>query len=136
MNWYLSVLRKYAVFSGRARRREYWYYTLIHMTAVVTAMCLDAVVSVLAGYDSRYGIFSICYGLATFIPSIAVAVRRLHDTGYTGWLIFLGVIPILGAIALLFFLSRDSEPGDNEYGPNPKIVPALPPAVDVAWRQP
>jgi uncharacterized membrane protein YhaH (DUF805 family) len=65
------------------------------------------------------------YGLAVLIPGLAVAVRRLHDTGRSGWWLLIGLVPLIGAIVLIVFMATDGEPGDNAYGPNPKFAPAL-----------
>lgn len=126
MNWYLAALKKYAVFSGRARRREYWYYTLFTILVSVALVCVDLA---LGGFSDRWmvGFFSPLYALATLVPGTAVTARRLQDAGHKGWLMLLPVIPILGAIALLVLLLQDSQPGDNRYGPNPK-QPAAPEA--------
>jgi uncharacterized membrane protein YhaH (DUF805 family) len=106
-----SVLSQYATFSGRARRSEYWYWTLATFIASVAAAILDAIIGA--------QIFQIVVGLGTLIPGIAVGVRRLHDTGRSGWLYLLGLIPIVGWILLIVWFATDSE-HDNKYGPNPK----------------
>jgi uncharacterized membrane protein YhaH (DUF805 family) len=116
MNWYLEVLRKYAVFSGRARRKEYWYFVLIHHTII---MILDSIGKDLNPVAILVGI----YGLAVMIPYLAVAVRRLHDTDHSGWWLFIALIPFIGFIILLIFLVRDSDPNTNQYGANPKLPP-------------
>jgi uncharacterized membrane protein YhaH (DUF805 family) len=131
MSWYLAALKKYAVFSGRARRREYWYYTLFNILVSIGLLCVDFA---LGGYSARWmvGFFSPLYALATLIPGTAVTVRRLHDAGHTAWLMLLPLIPILGAIVLLVFLLKDSQPGDNRYGPNPKQPTAPDARAEVA----
>jgi uncharacterized membrane protein YhaH (DUF805 family) len=113
MNWYLDVLKKYAVFSGRARRTEYWMFLLVNL---VIAFVLG-IIEVMIGTG---GILAAIYSLAVLIPSIAVTVRRLHDTGRAGWWILIVLIPAIGAIVLLIFMVLDSQAGSNEYGPNPK----------------
>ncbi len=120
MNWYLEVLKKYATFSGRARRTEYWMFTLVN--AIIGFII--SFVEGLLGLSNDIGgvILSGIYGLGILLPSLAVSVRRLQDTGRSGWWILLGLIPIVGWIMLIIFLVKDSEPGDNEYGPNPKGV--------------
>jgi uncharacterized membrane protein YhaH (DUF805 family) len=118
MNYYLDVWRKFATFSGRARRSEYWMFLLFN-TIVSTA--LFAVDMVLGTVFLLGGI----YALAAFIPTLAVTVRRLHDTGKSGWWILITFIPLIGAIAFLVFMFQDSYAGDNEYGPNPKMVAAF-----------
>lgn len=117
MNWYLEVLKKYAVFSGRARRTEYWMFVLFN---VIIAVVLGIIEVIVGGP----GVLGALYSLAVLIPSIAVAVRRLHDTNRTGWWLLIGFIPVIGAIVLIIFMLLDSEPGDNQYGANPKAVAA------------
>lgn len=121
MEWYVAVLKKYAVFSGRARRKEYWMFALFNLIFGLVAMVLDNIL----GIDMEgigYGPLYIIYGLGTLIPSIAVGVRRLHDVGKSGWMLLIALIPIIGAIWLLVLFLTDSKPGPNEYGPNPKEV--------------
>lgn len=112
MNWYLEVLKKYAVFSGRARRKEYWMFFLFNF--IIASMLW--VVGGLVGSQ----IIGTLYDLAVFIPSIAVFVRRLHDTGRSGWWCFIALIPLIGWIVLLFYMVEDGNPGQNQYGANPK----------------
>ena len=119
MNWYIEVLKKYAVFSGRARRKEYWFFALFNVIIIIALTLID----VSAGlYDvvADIGLLSGLYSLAVFVPSIAVSVRRLDDTDRTGWWLLIAFIPLIGAIVLLVFVLLDSTPGDNRYGPNPK----------------
>lgn len=118
MNWYLAVLKNYAGFSGRARRTEYWMFFLFNL---IITLVLDAIGMAIKQGSLLGGI----YGLAVLIPGIAVAVRRLHDTGRSGWWLFIGLIPIVGTIVLIVFMATEGQPGDNEYGPNPKLAPAL-----------
>lgn len=121
MNWYLEVLKKYAVFTGRARRKEYWFFVLFN---VIIAIALTVVDMSTGLYDEVYevGLLSSLYSLAVLLPSIAVSVRRLHDIGRTGWWLLIAFIPLIGAIVLLVFAVLDSTPGDNQYGPNPKAA--------------
>ncbi len=121
MNWYLAVLKNYAGFSGRARRKEYWMFVLFNMIFAIIAMILDNVLGMTTG-ELPYGVFYFLYILAVFIPGLAVAVRRLHDVGKSGWMILIGLIPLIGAIWLLVLMVTDSVPGENEYGLNPKEV--------------
>jgi uncharacterized membrane protein YhaH (DUF805 family) len=115
MEWYLKVLKNYVVFQGRARRKEYWMFVLINSIISVILM----VVEEFAGLS---GVLSGIYYLAVFLPSLALGIRRLHDTGRSGWWLLLGIIPFIGAIILIIFACQDSQPGDNQYGPNPKIA--------------
>lgn len=121
MNWYLKVLKQYADFNGRARRKEYWMFVLFNMIFAVAAMILDNVLGIAMegiGYGPIYGL----YLLAIIIPSIAVGVRRLHDIGKSGWMMLISLIPLIGGIWLLVLMVTDSNPEENEYGPNPKEV--------------
>lgn len=122
MSWYLDVLKKYAVFSGRARRKEYWMFTLINIVIMVG---LQVIAGVLAGMDmAALGgivmVLYVIYALAVLIPGIAVSIRRLHDTSKSGWFILIAFVPLVGGLILLFFMVQDSTPGPNDYGPNPK----------------
>ncbi|MFJ8659967.1 DUF805 domain-containing protein [Streptomyces sp. NPDC093795] len=115
MNWYLDVLKKYAVFSGRARRKEYWMYILFNAIAAVVLMAVDFALS-------TYPLLTAVYTLAVLVPSLAVTVRRLHDTGRSGWWYFIAFVPLVGGIILLVFTCSDSEGHDNAYGANPKAA--------------
>ena len=119
MKWYLKVLNHYADFSGRARRTEYWMFLLFNMIFAIVAMLLDNILGLTLG-QLPYGVFYLLYVLAVFIPGIAVVVRRLHDAGQSGWMILIGLIPLIGAVWLFILMLTDSEPGENKYGPNPK----------------
>lgn len=106
-----SVLSQYAGFSGRARRSEYWYWALAVFIVSVVAGIIDAIIGL--------QFFQYVVPLATLVPGLAVGARRLHDTGRSGWLQLIGIIPIIGWIILIVWFVTDSHP-DNEYGPNPK----------------
>jgi uncharacterized membrane protein YhaH (DUF805 family) len=122
MNWYLTVLKKYAVFSGRSRRKEYWMFCLFSVIFTIAAMVLDSILGSTVGMG--YGVIYGLYSLGVLIPSIAVSVRRLHDVGKSGWFLLIALIPIIGAIWLIILVCSDSEAGETQYGPNPKLVPA------------
>src|SRR5919199_988886 len=124
MSWYLEVLKKYAVFDGRARRKEYWMFFLINVVISVVLIAIDSLIGTFSR-QTGVGLLQGIYSLAVLIPSIAVTVRRLHDTGRTGWWILIGLIPFIGGIVLLIFMVLDSEPGTNQYGPNPKAEEAI-----------
>ena len=119
MSWYLQALKKYAVFSGRSRRMEYWYFVLFNIIVSIVLGAIDALLGTL-GSGMGVGLLSGIYGLAILIPSLAVTVRRLHDIDRSGWWILIGLVPLIGAIVLLVFALLDSTPGSNQYGPNPK----------------
>ena len=121
MNWYLAVLKNYSGFSGRARRTEYWMFALFNLIIGVGFMILDNVAGITIG-GLPYGVLYFLYAFVVLIPSLAVAVRRLHDVGKSGWMILISLIPLIGTIWLLVLLVTDSNPGENEYGPNPKEV--------------
>ncbi len=123
MNWYLEVLKKYAVFNGRAHRKEYWYFVLFNILVYVAFGFIDAMVGTFNGED-RTGLLSGIYSLAILIPSIAVGVRRLHDTNRSGWWMLISLIPIIGAIVLIVYLASDSVSDENQYGLNPKWITA------------
>jgi len=122
MKWYLKVLKQYADFSGRARRKEYWMFVLFNIIFALIAMGIDNALGITFAPEIPYGYVYMLYGLFVFIPGLAVAVRRLHDTGRSGWWLLLAFVPIVGPIVLLVFLVMDSQPGENKYGPNPKEV--------------
>jgi len=115
MNWYLAVLKNYAGFSGRARRKEYWMFVLFNTIFSIVALILDYILETVF-------IIYILYILAILIPALAVLVRRLHDIGKSGWWYFICLVPIIGGIWLLVLLVTDSTPGENQYGPNPKEI--------------
>jgi uncharacterized membrane protein YhaH (DUF805 family) len=120
MEWYLKVLKQhYADFGGRARRKEYWMFVLIN---IVVAMGLAIGGGVMAS-ATDVGLFATIpalYNLAVLIPGLAVAVRRLHDVGKSGWYMLICFIPLIGGLILLYFMVQDSAAGDNMYGANPK----------------
>lgn len=113
MDWFLLALKQYGTFSGRARRKEYWYFVLFYLMVLIGLSLLDALLG--------FGLLSTVFVLAMLLPNIAVGVRRLHDTGRSGWWLLIGMVPLLGLV-LIYFLVLDSEPGDNPYGPNPKAT--------------
>ncbi|WP_431127408.1 DUF805 domain-containing protein [Flagellimonas flava] len=120
MNWYLKVLKQYADFKGRARRSEYWMFTLFNIIFSGIAVSLDNAIGLAQmGVGPIYGL----YALAMLIPGLAVAVRRLHDVGKKGAMLFVVLIPVIGSLWLLFLLVKDSDPNENAYGANPKLIP-------------
>jgi uncharacterized membrane protein YhaH (DUF805 family) len=119
MKWYLKVLRQFTDFEGRARRMEYWMFTLVNAVFILIAMSLDNILG-LAGEFYMIGPIYVLYVLAMLLPSLAVGVRRLHDIGKSGWMMLISFIPLIGGIWLLILFVSDSQPGENEYGLNPK----------------
>ncbi len=116
MNWYFAVLKKYAVFSGRARRKEYWMFLLFNIIIFIALGVIEAIVG-------TYSVIALFYSLAILLPGLGVTVRRLHDTGKSGWWLLIGLVPLLG-IVILVFMAQDGQAGDNQYGPNPKVTTA------------
>ena len=112
MNYYLDVLKKYAVFEGRAARKEYWMFALFNI--------IIGVILTLIGRLIGFNFLMSIYTLAILLPGLAVTARRLHDTGRSAWWILIGLIPFIGAFVLLVFATLDSQPGQNQYGANPK----------------
>ncbi|MBU3907133.1 MAG: DUF805 domain-containing protein [Nanoarchaeota archaeon] len=127
MSWYFEVLKKYAVFAGRARRKEYWYFCLFNAIFSIVLSIIDVRIWGFQPVDKLSIIFGLgllggLYSLAVLIPSLAVTIRRFHDTGKSGWWLLISLVPFVGCIVLLIFLVRDSEPGENRWGANPKDV--------------
>ncbi|MCL2593057.1 MAG: DUF805 domain-containing protein [Defluviitaleaceae bacterium] len=132
MKWFFIVLKKYAVFTGRARRKEFWMFTLFCIILGVVLMILDRIFGTTFNLDKESTgdyLFSIFVGggwldsifnLAVFVPGLAVSFRRLHDIGKSGWWNLLAFVPIIGWIILLVWNCRDSQPDENKYGVNPK----------------
>ena len=147
MNWYLLVFKKYATFSGRSRRQEYWMFFLFNLIISIVLAILDQLLGLKLTSEgvNNTGVLGGIYSLVTFIPSLAVAVRRLHDTDRSGWYLLLPIAPyvliILGiilkggglvltiigglsvlvlAILLIVWLATEGTSGENQYGPDPK----------------
>ena len=125
MHWYLEVFRKYAVFEGRARRKEYWIFFLFCVVISMALALIDETMGWIAELDDEeFGFLSTLYSLAIIIPGLAVLVRRLHDTDRSGWWVLIALIPLIGAIILLVFTALAGHPGDNRFGPDPKASEA------------
>ena len=118
MSWFVEALKKYAVFSGRSRRKEYWFFVLFVVIISIVLSIIDSLVG--TDRSTGVGLFGTIFSLAILIPSIAVTVRRLHDIDRTGWWVLISLVPLIGWIVLLVFTVQDSTPGTNRYGPNPK----------------
>lgn len=122
-----SVLTQYATFTGRARRSEYWFFVLFTLLVYLAASVVDAVLGI--------PVFTLIVVLGLLVPTLAVSVRRLHDTGRSGWWVLLSFVPF-GGIVLIVFDCLDSEPGPNRFGPSPKQPiggPAWPQQPPAAW---
>ena len=120
MKWYLKVMKQYADFGGRARRKEFWMFLLFNVIFLYLAMIIDSVLGITVGEDFSYGWFFLFYCLSTFLPGLAVQVRRLHDVGKSGWNLFLALIPLVGIIIQIIWFLTDSHAGENKWGSNPK----------------
>ncbi len=118
MKWYLKVLQQYADFNGRAGREEFWMFVLFNIIFSLAANFLDYLFG-------SYGVISGIYGLVLIIPGLSVSVRRLHDVNKSGWMLLVGLIPIIGFIWLLVLMITDGTPGENQYGANPKEEPVI-----------
>lgn len=111
-----SGFDNYVTFNGRASRAAYWWWFLFYILAVVAASIIGSALDT--------GVIYILAVLGLFLPSLAVAIRRLHDTGRTGWWVLIGIIPLIGFIVLLIFYLEQGDPGENEYGPPPAAAAA------------
>lgn len=133
MEWMILPLRRYAQFSGRARPKEYWMYVLFLILCAIVISIVETVLGLGTGNQWAYregwmmgagayhsgGPLLGLFWLVTLIPSLAVAVRRLHDTDRSGWWLLIGLIPLIGAIVLLVFMIQSGTRGSNSYGPDP-----------------
>ncbi|PQJ72928.1 MULTISPECIES: DUF805 domain-containing protein [Polaribacter] len=115
MNWYIKVLKQYSDFKGRARRKEYWMFVLINLIISIGLMFLDKILGTTYGELNEDGYLETLYSLVVLVPYIAVAVRRTHDAGKSGWFV---LIPFYN----LYLLCIDSENGENKWGENPKGI--------------
>jgi len=118
MKWYFAAFKKYAVLSGRAARREFWYFLLCNL---IVWIFLAAVDWMAGGFrDEGYPeLFTELYGLVTVIPILAVSVRRLHDSELSGWWVLIGFVPLVGGLVLLWLMALEGTPGSNRYGAKP-----------------
>ena len=128
MKWYFQVLSKYAVFAGRARRKEYWMFNLIHGVIIFVLYGSELLVERFAPIGS-IALIQALYVVATLVPLVAVSVRRLHDTNRSGWWFLLFLVPLVNLILVFWFMTQDSQPGENRFGPNPKTEPGSAAAV-------
>jgi uncharacterized membrane protein YhaH (DUF805 family) len=126
MRYYFEAFKKYALFSGRSTRSEYWFFFLFNLFAALIIGVISGFIGAMLGLDreTATGLADL-YFLAVLVPSIAISVRRLHDIGFSGLWVLLSFVPFLGGIALLVMYCSDSQPGPNRFGPNPKGVNPL-----------
>lgn len=129
MHWYLKAFRQYADFSGRARRKEYWMFVLFFLIFYAAGGILDA----LAGTVQATGVpvIALLVVLGHFVPALAVAWRRLHDTDRSGGWYFISLVPLVGSIILLVFLATEGNRWANRFGPDPKLAELGPQAYGV-----
>ena len=123
MEWYIKVLKQFSDFETRARRKEYWMFTLfsIIISSILTLIDNNLGTAVNTGT----GLLSGIYSLLILVPTIAVGVRRLHDVGKSGWMLLVALIPLIGVIWLLILFCKDSQLEENKWGVNPKKIKFL-----------
>lgn len=119
MNWYFEVLKKYAVFAGRARRKEYWFFALFNFIFAFVLGFIDMMTGTFS-VGAGLGLLGGLYTLAVFVPGISVTVRRLHDTDRSGWWFWIVLIPFIGWVWIFVLLVLDGTTDQNEYGSDPK----------------
>lgn len=119
MEWFLTAWSRATDFDGRSRRKEYWMFTLFNCLVCIVLM-IPYMAFMRTGIGTFFFILLFAYDLASIVPTLSCTVRRLHDIGSSGWWLLLYMIPGIGLIVLVF-LMIDSQPGTNEYGPNPKF---------------
>lgn len=116
MQWYVEVLKKYAVFDGRAHRTEFWMFVLV---SVIISIVLGVIDGIIGTYGAAGGLLQGIYSLAVLLPSLGVGARRLHDIGRSGWWLLLGLIPLVGIIILIVWWAQEGDAQPNQYGSNP-----------------
>jgi uncharacterized membrane protein YhaH (DUF805 family) len=122
-SWFFEALKKYFDFSGRARRKEYWYFVLVNIlifTALAIADEMASLPRLEVASSLSIGITSATYLLLVLCPWLAVTTRRLHDTNRSGWWQLVSLVPVLGILVVFIFILEDSYPGENQYGHNPR----------------
>ena len=120
MFWILKVYANYANFRGRASRSEYWYFILFYIISIFVLSIIDGFIGIY-----KYGLLSGIFIIINIVPTICLTIRRIHDTGNSGWWWLISFVPLVGFFTILFFALKDSEEGTNEYGANPKEVLTL-----------
>ncbi len=122
MNWYFKVLKNYGVFIGRASRKEFWFFFLINSVISMLLIFVDYGLGTI-DEGAQLGWISGFYVLATALPTFAVGVRRLHDSGRSGWWLAIGLVPVVGNLVLLVLFLLESNPGENQFGHYPESEP-------------
>jgi len=117
MQWYLEMLAKYNDISGRARRKAYWMAFLVNLGISIVLAVIGSVLGLTFG---EFNLLSTVYSVIMLVPGFTLTVRRLHDTDRSGWWLLIGFIPLIGALALLYFACSEGTRGSNRYGPDPK----------------
>lgn len=117
MEWMLLPFKRYADFSGRSRRKEYWMFFLL----IIAAYFVIAIVGSILG-ETAMSVLLLIFALGVIVPSLAVQVRRFHDQDKSGWFVLLGFIPLVGGLIVLVFMCLEGTNGPNQYGPDPKGV--------------
>ena len=120
MDWMTLPLKRYAEFTGRSRRKEYWMFFLFLIAVSVGIGIVEVILGLDSTIGDAYGPLSLLFMLGILVPSLAVQVRRFHDQGKSGWFVLLNFIPLLGSLIVLVFMCLDGTDGPNEYGPDPK----------------
>jgi uncharacterized membrane protein YhaH (DUF805 family) len=118
MQWYTDVIKRYVDFSGRARRKEFWMFQLFNAVIYLVLLAIDNAINTDNAHSS--GLLSGLYSLAVLLPSLGVAVRRMHDTNRSGWWVLIWLVPCVGWIIAIVFWATEGVAGDNQYGPDPK----------------
>ena len=118
MDWFVTVLKRYAVFSGRASRPEYWYFTMVWLVVATVLAFIDGILGTMST-RSGMGLLSGVFGLAVLLPALAVTVRRLHDSDRSGWWCLVSLVPVVGALVLLVLMLLKGTAGPNRFGSGP-----------------
>ncbi len=122
MQWFTDVIKKYAVFSGRARRKEFWMFTLFSVIISIILSIIDRALGLTYGTGDSNGVLGSLFSLAILLPSIGVGIRRMHDTNRSGWWLLINLVPCVGWIVYIVFAAQEGNAGDNQYGPDPKAA--------------
>jgi uncharacterized membrane protein YhaH (DUF805 family) len=125
MKWFLNVLQHYADFSGRARRKEYWMFVLFYVIFALVAAGIDRAITLQTNHVNRGSVLPVfsCYIYTMYLPFLTVTVRRLHDTGRSGWWILINLVPVIGNIWVLVLTLQKGQQDSNRYGLDPKSMP-------------